>query len=73
MADLRLCLSLSGGASLGAIALGVIGPVEVRDGGLLASAVGRPQSTVLGEDAYPTFVEKAAARGDLGVADLAHS
>ncbi len=43
------------------IAVGVIGEVAVRDRGLLASAAGRPQSTVFGEDAYPTFPEKAAA------------
>ena len=33
----------------------------MRDRGLLASAAGRPQATVLGEDAYATFAEKAAA------------
>jgi death on curing protein len=43
------------------IAVGVIGQVEVRDRGLLASAGARPQSTVFGEDAYPSFAEKAAA------------
>ena len=40
---------------------GVLGEVAVRDRGLLASAAGRPQGTVFGEDAYPTFAEKAAA------------
>jgi len=35
--------------------------VEVRDIGLLASATGRPQTTVFGEDAYPTLADKAAA------------
>jgi death-on-curing protein len=29
--------------------------------GLLGSAAGRPQTTVLGSDAYPTVLEKAAA------------
>ncbi len=43
------------------IAAGVIGEPAVRDRGLLASAAGRPQATILGEDAYPTFAEKAAA------------
>jgi death-on-curing protein len=43
------------------IADGVLGDVAVRDSGLLASAAGRPQSTVFGEDAYPTFAGKAAA------------
>lgn len=43
------------------IAGGVLDVVEVRDLGLLASAAGRPQATVFGEDAYPTFADKAAA------------
>jgi len=43
------------------IARGVLELVEVRDMGLLASAAGRPQATVFGEDAYPTLAEKAAA------------
>jgi death on curing protein len=33
----------------------------IRDVGLLASAVARPQTTVGGEDAYPTIWLKAAA------------
>ncbi|SOD60751.1 death on curing protein [Streptomyces zhaozhouensis] len=33
----------------------------MRDWGLLQSAVARPQSSVFGEDAYPTPFEKAAA------------
>ena len=36
-------------------------PPSVRDVGLLASAVARPQTTVGGEDAYPTIWGKAAA------------
>ena len=32
-----------------------------RDYGLLESALGRPQTTVFGEDAYPGLHEKAAA------------
>ena len=43
------------------IAAGVLDDVAVRDRGLLASAAGRPQTTVFGEDAYPTLAEKAAA------------
>jgi death-on-curing protein len=34
---------------------------QVRDAGLLASAVARPRSTVFGQDAYPGIWEKAAA------------
>lgn len=33
----------------------------VRDPGLLASAVARPETTVFGEDAYPSIWLKAAA------------
>jgi death on curing protein len=36
-------------------------PVPVRDLGLLAAAVGRPQATLFGVDAYPDLVAKAAA------------
>jgi death-on-curing protein len=43
------------------IALGVIGEVKVRDRGLLASAAARPRTSAFGEDAYSTFVAKAAA------------
>jgi death-on-curing protein len=43
------------------IAAGVLDEVAVRDHGLLASAAGRPQTTVFGEDAYPTLAEKAGA------------
>lgn len=39
-----------------------LGPgVNVRDAGLLASALARPQATVFGEDAYPDAHTKAAA------------
>ena len=34
---------------------------EVRDYGLLESALARPRATVFGEDAYPAIHEKAAA------------
>lgn len=44
-----------------AITSGVLGEVLLRDAGLLASAAARPLTTVFGEDAYPTFAEKAAA------------
>ena len=43
------------------IARGVLDVVEVRDIGLLASAAGRPQTTVFGDDAYPALADKAAA------------
>jgi death-on-curing protein len=36
-------------------------PLEVRDWGLVESALARPRATVFGEDAYPTVYEKAAA------------
>ena len=36
-------------------------PPPVRDVGLLASAVARPQTIVGGDDAYPTVWEKAGA------------
>jgi death on curing protein len=37
----------------------------IRDAGLLEAAAARPQTTVFGDDAYPSLAEKAAA--------LAHS
>jgi death-on-curing protein len=37
------------------------GPIHVRDVGLLDAAVHRPQATVLGQDAYPDLLTKAAA------------
>ena len=43
------------------IATGVIGEVKVRDVGLLAAAAARPRVTVFGDEAYPTFENKAAA------------
>ncbi len=43
------------------IAAGVLDQVVVRDAGLLAAAAARPQVTVFGDDAYPTFEEKAAS------------
>ena len=43
------------------IAAGVIESPVVRDLGLLALAAARPQMSVFGQDAYPTFPEKAAA------------
>jgi death-on-curing protein len=39
----------------------VDGPIEVRDVGLLESAVHRPRATVLGQDAYPELFTKAGA------------
>jgi death-on-curing protein len=38
-----------------------VGEGALRDFGLLDSAVHRPQTTIWGEDAYPSLVEKAAA------------
>lgn len=35
--------------------------IGVKEPGLLESAVHRPQSSVFGEEAYPTIFEKAAA------------
>ena len=43
------------------IAAGVLDEVQLRDPGLLASAAARPATSVFGEDAYPSFAEKAAA------------
>lgn len=43
------------------IAAGVIDHGVVRDAGLLEAAAARPQITVFGQDAYPTFADKAAA------------
>lgn len=36
-------------------------PPEIRDAGLLESALARPQTTIFGADAYPTIHHKAAA------------
>ncbi len=36
-------------------------PAEIRDYGLLESAVARPRATVFGEEAYPDLHAKAAA------------
>ena len=38
-----------------------VGPVEIRDVGLLESALGRPRATAYGQDAYPDIHTKAAA------------
>ncbi|MGY1784709.1 type II toxin-antitoxin system death-on-curing family toxin [Geodermatophilus sp. SYSU D00698] len=38
-----------------------LGAFEVRDIGLLGAAAARPQATALGEDAYPSIHDKAAA------------
>jgi death on curing protein len=37
------------------------GPVHVRDIGLLEWAINRPRSSILGQDAYPDVLTKAAA------------
>lgn len=36
-------------------------PVRMRDAGLLNAALHRPQTSVMGRDAYPDLVEQAAA------------
>ena len=41
--------------------LAVGGPIHVRDVGLLEAAVHRPRASVLGQDAYPDLLTKAAA------------
>src|SRR5262249_44729797 len=43
------------------IADGIVGSVQVRDRGLLASAADRPRTSAFGEDAYSSFAEKVAA------------
>ena len=43
------------------VAAGVLEEVAVRDAGLLAAAAARPRVTVFGDDAYPSFEDKAAA------------
>ncbi len=52
-------LALSDIVALGPIVLE--GGLEVRDWGLVESALARPATTVFGEDAYPTVFDKAAA------------
>ena len=37
------------------------GPIQVRDVGLLESAIHRPRASVLGQEAYPEVLTKAAA------------
>ncbi len=39
----------------------IIPDFKIRDIGLLKSAANRPQTTIYGKDAYPTFADKAAA------------
>jgi death-on-curing protein len=43
------------------VAARTLGEVQVRDVGLLESALARPRSTAFGEDAYPSIHGKAAA------------
>ena len=43
------------------VAARTLGAVQVRDAGLLESALARPRSTAFGEDAYPSIHGKAAA------------
>jgi death-on-curing protein len=43
------------------VAARTLGEVQVRDIGLLESALARPRATAFGEDAYPSIHGKAAA------------
>jgi death-on-curing protein len=43
------------------VAARTLAEVQVRDAGLLESALARPRSTAFGEDAYPSIHGKAAA------------
>jgi death on curing protein len=43
------------------VAARTLGEVQVRDAGLLESALARPRSTAFGADAYPSIHGKAAA------------
>lgn len=43
------------------VAARTLGEVQVRDAGLLESALARPRATAFGEDAYPSVHGKAAA------------
>ena len=43
------------------VAGGILDEVGLRDSGLLASGAARPAMSVFGDDAYPSFAEKAAA------------
>jgi death on curing protein len=43
------------------VAARTLGEVQVRDVGLLESALARPRATAFGEDAYPSIHGKAAA------------
>ena len=43
------------------VAARTLGTVEVRDAGLLESALARPRSTAFGEEIYPSIHGKAAA------------
>jgi death on curing protein len=43
------------------VATRTLGEAQVRDIGLLESALARPQTTAFGEDAYPSIHGKAAA------------
>ncbi|MDP9460023.1 MAG: Fic family protein [Actinomycetota bacterium] len=43
------------------VAARTLGDVQVRDAGLLESAMARPRSTPFGQDAYPSIHGKAAA------------
>ena len=42
-------------------AAGTGAPAQIRDLGLIESALARPQTTIFGQDVYPTLEQKAAA------------
>jgi death-on-curing protein len=52
-------LSVEQALRIARVAVG--GPVKVRDVGLLEAALHRPRASVLGHDAYPDLLTKAAA------------
>jgi len=53
--------SLTAEQALRIARVAVGGPIDVRDVGLLESAIHRPRASVLGQDAYPDLFTKAGA------------
>jgi len=53
--------SLTAEQALRIARVAVGGPIDVRDVGLLESAIHRPRASVLGQDAYPDLFRKAGA------------
>ena len=56
---MTLHLTVEQALKIARVAVG--GPIELRDVGLLDAAVHRPRASVLGQDAYPDLLTKAAA------------